>query len=187
MTEIASPGFPLDVEELDIELHDADPVVDETPETGDESHPGATGRPSRSNRAHTNRLVRRVAAKAADVVAAEQSTRDVASHLLGCDNDLADLTAAIMTADRSSTQVLGDLDKISTSDVFEASVVAGELGPQRMKRIWSLLASMGLAPSSDLPASSAKASIVVAKTVHGLNMADLRKDLEDVVTLLKKA
>ena len=191
MTETLSPEITHDADELD-ELHEEEGLDDslgdddDLDDAGDEQS-GAASKASRPSRANTNRLIRRVAAKAAEVAAADKSTLDVASHLLGCENELADLTASIMTADRSSTQVLTDLDRISNADPFEAAVIAGDLGTNRMKRIWALLASMGLAPGSDLPASSAKASITVAKTVHGLDMDGLRKDLEDVVALLKKA
>lgn len=187
MSDTLSPEYPADVDELDADLHDQEEgdELDDIDEADEQA--GAASKATRPSRANTNRLIRRVAAKAAEVAAADRSTLDVASHLLGCENELTDLTASIMTADRSSTQVLTDLDKIANADMFEAAVIAGELGTNRMKRIWALLASMGLAPGSDLPASSAKASITVAKTVHGLDMDGLRKDLEDVVALLKKA
>lgn len=190
--EVASTGLDAaDAATDELDEHDLDDLNDDAADDGDDEGAdgqGSNGAGSRAAvRASTNRLVRRVAAKAAEVASTKSETRGVAATLLGVEDNLVDLTAAIMTSGRSTLQPFQDLTKIAEADPFEAAIVAGALDATRRKRVWGLLEALGLVPDSDLPASSAKAGVNIARTVHQQNLDDINEDLVDVVELLKKA
>lgn len=177
--ESADADVPAD---LDVDQNDLDLGHDDDSDENGTAAPGSRA----AARATTNRLVRRVATKAAEVNAAPASVRGVAATLLGVNDDLVELTTAIMTGGRTTLQPVQDLTRISEADPFEAAVVAGALDNVRRKRVWALLDSLGLATGSELPASSSKAGVTVARTVHALNLDDIKDDLGDVESLLKK-
>lgn len=138
-----------------------------------------------ATRGLTKSQVRRIAVKAAAVAEADQSVREVAATLLAVGTGIAELTTAIMTAPRTATQPINDLNLIASSDPMEAGVNATALGRPRLKNVWTLLAALGAGPAGNMPGSDAKAAISVARTALALS-ADLATHLGDVDDLLKK-
>lgn len=149
---------------------------------------GSTSGGPKATAARASRVqVRRVANKAQEVTEADAVTRSVAASLLGSSDGLADLTTAIMTAERGAAQPISDLHAIAEADPFEAAYVAGALGRDRMKAVWRLLAAFDCAPSVTMPASTPKAALELAKhVIKGLDFAALSGDLTPVATLLRK-
>lgn len=156
------------------------------PDTEADDTEASTGG-SRASKGSNRALIRRVVNKAEEVINADARTRSVASHLLGCSDDMASLVTAIMTAERGVTRVVNDLNLIAESNPFEASVHAGALGRDRMKKVWSLLGVLGLASDSDLPTANSKAAIALAQTIHTVNLDEVHSEIETVTALLKKS
>lgn len=158
--------------------------VDHDEDHEDEGHSASE---REANRNRNTRLIRRVSAKAEEVLNASEGARTVAANLVGSSTDLADLTASIMTPGRSNMQPWNDLQKLAEDDPFEAAVTASDFGTARIKRVWALLDSMGLVDTKGLPANQSKAAVQLARTVHQLDMDDVRSDLDEVVELLKRS
>lgn len=175
------------LEAADDEDDVADEDLDEIDEVDDEPGAGAARPAAGRTKAQVNRaLIRRVANKAADLAAAPASRRDTLAQLLGAEDDLADLTYAVMTADRSALAPVADLNAIAEADPFAAGVVAAALGRPRMKAVWTLLQTLGADIAASVPPSDAKAAMALAPAVHKLP-ADVRAELAEVVALARKS
>lgn len=193
-----TPAGNADVDDLDAALEQgldevadeddiADEDIDEIDETEDEPEADAARPAAGRTKAQVNRaLIRRVANKAADLAAAPASRRDTLAQLLGAEDDLADLTYAVMTADRSALAPVADLNAIAEADPFAAGVVAAALGRPRMKAVWTLLQTLGADIAASVPPSDAKAAMALAPAVHKLP-ADVRAELAEVVALARKS
>lgn len=193
-----TPAGDADVDDLDAALEQgldevadeddiADEDIDEIDETEDEPEADAARPTAGRTKAQVNRaLIRRVANKAADLAAAPASRRDTLAQLLGAEDDLADLTYAVMTADRSALAPVADLNAIAEADPFAAGVVAAALGRPRMKAVWTLLQTLGADIAASVPPSDAKAAMALAPAVHKLP-ADVRAELAEVVALARKS
>lgn len=148
-----------------------------------ESKGATTGPASGSNRA----LIRRVAAKAAEVAEADQQTLGVAVSLLGCGTGLADVTTAIMTAPRAVTAPFADLLSIAEASGAEQGIIAMTMGRPRLRAIWSLLDDLGIPGfHSSIPPSDAKAALAVAAGANTVG-EETRRSIEAVKALLRKS
>lgn len=129
--------------------------------------------------------VRRIANKAQEISDTEPRIVEVASAVLGTGTGLSEMTVAIMTASRTVTAPINDLIMVSEADPMEAAVYAGALGRDRLRAVWGLLGSLNDS-DTNLPASTPKAAIAVAKAVFALD--DIAKaELAAVAELLKKS
>lgn len=172
---------------LDVDQGDGDPEpedddVDEPEQTTD--GPARAGGRSRStsNRA----LIRRVTNKAGELLDAPAERRATLARLLGSDTGVADLTYAVMTADRSAMAPVTDLTAIAEADQFAAGIVATAMGRTRMKAVWALLITLGADIPASVPASDAKAAMALAPAVHKLPQS-VRDELAEVVALARKS
>lgn len=176
------PDFPAN--DFTDQLTDDEVTVPENEDDSAGTSAGARG----ASKASSNRaLIRRVASKAGEVASADPSVRSIAASLLGVGEDLADMTTAIMTSGREVLNPFRDLKKIAEADPFDSPVIAGALETAARRRVWLLLDSLGLTSGADLPVSTSKAGVLVARTVHGLNLDDIQDELDEVEKLLKKA
>ena len=158
--EATEPYEPDEVDDVD----EPDEVDDETGDDGE-----GPARPAGRSKASVNRaLIRRVATKAGELAGAPKERRETLAKLLGAGPDLADLTYAVMTADRSAMAPVADLNAIAEADPFSAGVVAASQGRNRMKAVWSLLQNLGADIPASVPASDAKAAMALAPAVHRL-------------------
>ncbi|MFC8797312.1 hypothetical protein ACFT2C_06240 [Promicromonospora sp. NPDC057138] len=139
---------------------------------GDENAPARSRAQSRrGNRA----LIRRVAAKAKELAEAPAAHRAVLAELLGVRTDLAELTVAVMTDDGASLRSVRSVrDLITIRDAMEADPLSGalaiaELGRPGVRAVWSLLSTNGVDLPRTVPASDAKAAIVMARKVTDLD------------------
>lgn len=188
-TQFGPSSFDSTLLDDDSTLLDDDVVThDEVDTTEDPSKAPAKGK-SDAPRARgvvnlTRVQIRRIAVKAEEVADAEPRLREIAAELVGSGSGLADLTTAIMAAEKS-VQPVADLTMIAESDPMEAGVNAGTLGRARLRAVWSLLRVLGAVGKTNLSTSDAKAAIAVAKGVFGLD--DIAKaELDAAVALLKK-
>lgn len=166
----------------DLDLGD-DSAEDDAAESGN-------GAAKAKNQAKSNRaLFRRVAAKALEVQSASDDTRALAASLLGSSDDVVDLTAAIMTAPRSATAALTDIEELSAALIdapWEAGITATSMGRPRLRAVWSLLHTLGTVGTPAAPASDAKAANAVLKALNGLG-ADSKTELTAAGDLLKRS
>lgn len=162
---------------------DHDDADDEVAEGAPRAAAGAAGR---SKAAANRALIRRVANKAAELAQAPEARRETLGKLLGVDADLADLTFAVMTADRSALAPVADLNAIAEADPFSAGVVAAAQGRARMKAVWTLLQNLGAEIPASIPPSDAKAAMALAPAVHRLP-GTVRGELAQVVALARKS
>lgn len=162
---------------------ESDADADLTPEQPVAAAPGAAAGAPRNgmNRA----AIRRVASKAQEVSETDERIVGIAAHLLGSGTGLADLTTAIMSAPRSVTAPVNDLNAIAESDPMEAGVNAAAMGRDRIKAVWNLLAALGSGSTAPMPTANAKAAIAVAKAVFALDDS-AKSDLSAVSALLRK-
>lgn len=171
-----------DVDDVDTGSDDAD--VDEHDDASEAAAP--TPGAARSKAAVNRQLIRRVANKAAELADAPNARLQTLGKLLGVEADLADLTFAVMTADRSALAPVADLNAIAEADPFSAGVVAAAQGRARMKAVWTLLQNLGAEIPASIPPSDAKAAMALAPAVHRLP-ADVREELAQVVALARKS
>jgi hypothetical protein len=154
-----------EADELDADLDAAEAeAADETSEDAAGSKAKASAKPSRS-------VFRRVAAKTIEVQDATDTVRALAAAQLGSSADVVELVASIMSATRSSTSPLTDIETIQeaiTNEPWAVGITATALGRARLKSIWTLLHTLGTVGTPAPPASDAKAGLAVAKAVNGL-------------------
>ncbi|GAB2733812.1 hypothetical protein [Nocardioides pakistanensis] len=193
----SAPDLPRDGDEADPVPHalDGDSAADhDLDDTGAENNQhidredgAATGtkQSAPAKRGLDRGAIRRIAVKAQEVTETEETITGLAAHLLGCGTGLADLTTAIMSAPRSATAPISDLTTIAEADPMEAGVIAAEMGRDRIKAVWNLLAALGAGSSGAMPSANVKAAIAVAKAVFALD-EDKKADLESVRALLRK-
>lgn len=140
-----------------------------------------TARPSKS-------AYRRTAAKAVEVHTAGDSVRALAAAVLGGSADTADLTAAIMTAQRGAGAALESIQKIAeviTEDPMEAALQAVELG-REIKPAWALMHTLEAVGSPAPPAADAKAARQLVKAIGDLS-DDQVLDLAAAAELIKRS
>lgn len=132
---------------------------------------------------------RRVAAKALEVAGAADATRVLAAALTGSTEDIAELTAAIMTAPRGSAAALTDLEEVLDaleSRPWEAGVIASALERGRLKAVWAVLFALEAVDTATLPARADKASLGVVTAAHSLSAAQ-KAELGTAAVLLKRS
>lgn len=159
---------------------------DSTDEGSDDDSAGAkakaSAKPSRG-------LFRRVAAKTIEVQGASDTVRTLAAAQVGGSDDVVELVASIMSATRSSTSPLTDIETIQKaikSEPWSVGITATALGRARLKGIWTLLHTLGAVGTPAPPASDAKAGLAVAKAVNGLS-EDNQLELVASAELLKRS
>jgi hypothetical protein len=200
MTQIAYPevGYESlpDIDEVDAEtpvlpdlsdeLEDgADEELDEAEDNGAGASAGPRAAAAKPNKA----LIRKIAAKALEVAAADDSTCLLTAALLGSGEDTVELTTAIMTAGRGAGQPLSDIAEIVTAlkdEPWEAGVIATALDATRQKAVWNLLYARDAVGSPTQPKSQQKAGSAIVKAIHGLTEAD-KTGLTAAGDLLKRS
>lgn len=139
-------------------------------ETADDAGEGA-GAKAKASAKPSRGLFRRVAAKTIEVQGASDTVRALAAAQVGGSDDVVELVASIMSATRSSTSPLTDIETIQEaikSEPWAVGITATALGRTRLKGIWTLLHTLGAVGTPTPPASDAKAGLAVAKAVNGL-------------------
>lgn len=167
-----------------------DDLLDETgdgayDETDTEESDGPAAKSSGSQRGLSRAQIRRIAAKAQEVAETEERVRSIAGSLVSSGTGIAELTTAIMAADRSVSQPIGDLTMIAESEPMEAGINAAALGRPRLKNVWALLAALDAGPKGNMPSADAKAALAVTKAIFALDEI-AKAELASVVALLKK-
>lgn len=164
------------------------PVEDATrAEMGADVDAGGASDPSTTRRVSNRAAVRRVASKAAAVAESDDALRLTAAAVLGCDPDIASLTTAIMTASRIGAQPLHDLLVILDADVFESATLITSMGRDRIRAVATLLDGLGYRMAGATQASTPKAAIAMARHVTSLDADALRRELQPLQALLRKA
>jgi hypothetical protein len=172
--------------------------ADERGGATDDGNASGSGRSAGSSHANKN-LIRRVATKTVEVLAAGPAEVAVVVNLLGLSASMvpaggeslsgeaaASITTAIMTAPRSATAALSDLTSIATASGAEQGIVAMTMGRVRLRGVWSLLGSLGIKGfTSAVPGSDPKAALALVAGVGGLSARDNRT-LESARSLLRK-
>lgn len=165
----------------DQEIEDAD--------TADAAENG-TGRARAAARpASPKASFRRVAVKALEVDAASATTRAVAAVLTGSTEDVADLTAAIMTAPRGAAAALADLDEVIealATRPWEAGVIAASMDRARLKAVWGLLHALEAVDTPAPPARADKAGLGVVRAANELG-DEQKAELVTAAELLKRS
>lgn len=156
----------------------------------DESTDAGSGRTRTAAKpASSKAAFRRVAAKALEVDAASGTTRSVAAVLTGSTEDAADLTAAIMTAPRSVTAPLSDLDEVIdalATRPWEAGVIAASMDRSRLKAVWGLLHALEAVDTPAPPARADKAGLGVVRAANDLG-DEQKAELITAADLLKRS
>lgn len=160
--------------------------LDRDAETSDDTDKNESTSKGSTSRGISRAQIRRIAAKAEDIIDADSRIVDIAAHLVGAPSTgVADLTTAIMSASRSASQPISDLNAIAEADPMEAGILATALGRPRLKAVWALLAALNAGPKGNMPTADTKAALAAAKAVFALD--DIAKaELETVAALLKK-
>lgn len=160
------------------------------PDTDDESDSDTdTGKARTAKPASSKGAYRRVAAKALEVWEANDSTRVLAAALTGSSEDVADLTAAIMTAPRGSAAALTDLEEVLEaleSAPWEAGVIASALDRSRLKAVWAVLHALEAVDTAAPPARADKASLGVVRAANNLR-PEQKAELGTAAALLKRS
>lgn len=165
--------------------------TDEGPDTedSDDSSEGGAGAKAKASGKPSRGLFRRVAAKTIEVQGASDTVRALAAAQVGGSDDVVELVASIMSATRSSTSPLTDIETIQEaikSEPWSVGITATALGRARLKGIWTLLHTLGAVGTPAPPASDAKAGLAVAKAVNGLS-EDNQLELVASAELLKRS
>lgn len=196
--ETEYPSFPplgaIDDESVDLPVISGDAEDDyetgaEGDESADETGTGAASGPRAALAKPNKAFIRKVAAKAIEVNAAEDSTRILAAALLGTSEDTVDLVAGIMTAGRGAGQPLADIGEIVTAlkeEPWEAGVIATALDAARQKAVWNVLYARDAVGSPTQPKSQQKAGSAIVKAINGLTEAD-KTGLTAAGDLLKRS
>lgn len=148
-----------------------------------------TGKVRTAKPASSKGAYRRVAAKALEVWEANDSTRVLAAALTGSTEDVADLTAAIMTAPRGSAGALTDLEEVLEaleSAPWEAGVIASALDRSRLKSVWAVLYALEAVDTATPPARADKASLGVVRAANSLR-PEQKAELSTAAVLLKRS
>lgn len=127
-------------------------------------------------------LLRRIAKKTVEISAAPKARRALLAGLLGCDDDVVELTvAALSGAAPAST---ADLFALATAEPMQAGMMAAEIAgdKNRMKALWSLLELLSLTTKSQ-PAKVNEAGLEAATAAHGMS-SSVRSDLNAALALL---
>jgi hypothetical protein len=162
-----------------------DVVIDENLDETDESSNGTTR--AAVNRSGINRAaIRRIAVKAEEIANTDPRTVEVAAAVLGTGTGLAEMTTAIMSADRSISDPFKDVALIAESSPMAAGINAAALPRKRLRAVYTLLCSLDAGSKSAMPADQIKAALSVAEAIFALD--DITKaEIEAVATLLKKS
>jgi len=142
------------------DLHDAD--EDDRHGAGDDSRrTGARG-------ANVKQIAKRSIEKYLEVNAATESDRRAAALVLGTPSrtDAADITIAVVAAQRANLRLLDRTDAIADADdPFDAMAVVMALEPADIRRTWDLLHELD-ALSDRWPGGAATAAKTIARAVH---------------------
>lgn len=193
-----NPGAAIDAElngeqeadELDILSVDHD-TTDEGADAddSDDASEGGAGAKAKASAKPSRGVFRRVAAKTIEVQGASATVRALAAAQVGGSDDVVELVASIMSATRSSSSPLTDIETIQEaikSEPWSVGITATALGRARLKGIWTLLHTLGAVGTPAPPASDAKAGLAVAKAVNGLS-EDNQLELVASAELLKRS
>ena len=170
---ILNPDAAIDAElNGEQEADELDAVDPADADAADESAEGAGGPKSKASAKPSRSLFRRVAAKTIEVQGATDTVRALAAAQLGGSDDVVELVASIMSATRSSTSPLTDIETIQDgikSEPWGVGITATAMGRNRLKTIWTLLHTLGTVGTPAPPASDAKAGLAVVKAVNELS------------------
>lgn len=169
-------------EEAETDIDDLDNEAGDTAESG-------AGRARAAKPASSKASFRRVAAKALEVNEASETTRAIAAVLAGSTDDVADLTAAIMTAPRSAAAALADLDEVVdalATRPWEAGVIAASMDRSRLKAVWGLLHALEAVDAATPPARADKAGLGVVRAANDLG-EEQKAELITAAELLKRS
>ena len=145
--------------------HAEGPDVDEA---GEDRTPAA--RTAKAAATVDRALVRRTAAKASELLSADDGALKVLGHLLGASADPIDLTVAVITAPRNSTRTATDLFEVADADPMEAALVVAILPKERSKALWNLLVALGELKGTP-PANDMKSALAMGKAAQKLSPA----------------
>ncbi|MCC3299453.1 hypothetical protein [Arthrobacter caoxuetaonis] len=183
LDENYTDGAAEETAEADLEIDGLDADTAETAENG-------AGRARTAAKpASPKASFRRVAAKALEVNEASATTRAVAAVLTGSTEDVADLTAAIMTAPRGAAAALADLDEVIdalATRPWEAGVIAASMDRTRLKAVWGLLHALEAVDTPAPPARADKAGLGVVRAANELG-DEQKAELVTAAELLKRS
>lgn len=189
--DILNPDAAIDAElngEQEADELDAIDTVDEDAEE-ESADEGGAGAKAKASAKPSRGLFRRVAAKTIEVQGASGTVRALAAAQVGGSEDVVELVASIMSAGRSSTSPLTDIETIQAAirdEPWSVGITATALGRNRLKGIWTLLHTLGAVGTPAPPASDAKAGLAVAKALNGLS-EDNQLELVASAELLKRS
>lgn len=140
---------------------------DEDPATGTTAT-GARRRAAGAGRTVSRGLLRRVAAKALALAAADEDDRAPLAVLLGTTTDPTEMTVAIFTTARTAAAPVGDLLSVADADPMEAGIAVLSMDKPRVRAMWALAESLGVL-SVAMPASDSKAALALAKAAQSIS------------------
>lgn len=168
-------------ENTPVSYEDNEPETDSESASASGSNAPKAAKPSRA-------VFRRTAAKALEVAEADSRIRSLAAAVLGGTEDVADLTATIMTAPRGAAAALDSIQKIieqHAEDPIEAVFMAVELGKD-IKPVWTLAHTLDALKSPTPPAGHTKAARQFVSALADLT-DDQVLDLAQAAELIKRS
>lgn len=159
--------------------------VEKTVRRGSETPPDEQRKRPASNQ-RDRAALRRTAARAQEVAELRGTqTVEIAAAILGTTTEIADLTFAIVTASPRNTAVITDALSIIDAAELEAGVAALVIGRPRMKQVWTLATALGVV-QGEMPASDAKAAVLLGVALRSEESQSIRPSLDRVAHLLRR-
>lgn len=195
-TPAPQPAAPRPAPEPEAALDDDEPDTEEEPagrpdaptppltrrDARREERPSKPAKNRDRDKERERALVRRTAAKFADLLTVAEDERALLAGVLGVSPSVQDLTVAIINGGARDAQPAMDTLAVIEADEFSAAVEAAALGRPRLKAVWQLAHRAGLVPA-DMPAADAKAAITVARALH--SAPDFRARLDAAVARIR--
>lgn len=149
--------------------------------------PTATSDTERPQAGLSRATIKRVIDKFVELESASTQHRALIAATLGCKADAAEITALVMSANRTNLDALTQvvtLAEAAASNPFEAVIRASALDRDDQKRVWGVLTLLGAA-TGGLPAKEMTAATRLAESAGALTPAQTA-DIGAVRALGKK-
>lgn len=131
----------------------------------------------------TRAVVRRVLARRTEVADATGEVRDVVSRMLGCADDVDEITLVSLSGDGAVVADIAEVSSVRAMSPMEAGVHVASMKLDRLAAIWSLLVALGRVPVTR-PNVPVKAALAAVEAIHGLSDSDVEL-MSDAAELLR--
>lgn len=133
--------------------------------------------------------VRRIAAKAVEVVLADAKVTAAAAAILGCNDDAVTLTTAIFAADRGALADLETLEKSMVANPFALGGMLMQLNDndrQGLRALWQLAKQFGAKLPEKVPSNAMQVVEIFGEALQAMPQSTVT-DIAAVRALARKA